>query len=177
MIKTPYKFQKLLFIGLLVIGVVFLSGCVQEKSQTTSDDATNKDKTINSLESRINELEKKVDELDKINNYNGLMKQSAENLIPLPPFKIIVHFKKDWTYYFRENNELEITKDDPIPSKASYTIDHKNNTIKISPPNANSNIKFNDFDPYWLKVFDEYASSTYENGWINWVARYEIKKL
>lgn len=175
--STTNKFQKLLFIGILVLGVVFISGCVQEKADTTSIDAANKDKSFNSLESRINELEKKVDELDKINSYNGLMKQSAKNLIPLPPFKIIVHFKKDWTYNFKENDELEITKDDPIPSRASYTIDHMNNTIKISPPKANSNIKFNDFDPYWLRVFDEYASVTYENGWIDWVARYEIKKL
>ncbi len=70
------------------MGVLFISGCVQENAQTTSIDTTNKDKSSNSIESRINTLEKKVDELDKINAYNGLMKQSTENLIPLPPFKI-----------------------------------------------------------------------------------------
>jgi hypothetical protein len=176
MVKMTYKFQKFIFMGLLVMGVVFLSGCVQEKAQTTSLDPANKGESSNSLESRINALENKVDELEKINTYNGIMKQSTENLIPLPPFKIIVHFKKDWNYYFRENNELEITKDDPIPSRAAYIIDYKNNTIKILPPKANSGIKFNDFDPYWLKLFDEYASETYENGWIDWIARYEIKK-
>ncbi|MCX9085339.1 MAG: hypothetical protein OIN87_11155 [Candidatus Methanoperedens sp.] len=168
--------QKFLIIGSLLIGIIFMSGCVQEKEQTSSADSANKDKTSSSLESRINELEKKVDELDKTNSYNGIMKQSPENLIPLPPFKIIIHFKKGWTYYFRENNELEITKDDPIPSRATYTIDNKNNTIKISPPKANSGIKFNDFDPYWIRLFEEYASVTYENGWMDWVARYDIQK-
>ena len=50
-----------------------------------------------------------------------------------------------------------------------------NNTIKISPPKAESSIKFDEFDPYWLRLFDDYASVTYENGWIDWVKRYDIK--
>ena len=34
---------------------------------------------------------------------------------------------------------------------------------------------FDDFDPYWLRLFDEYAVQTYENGWIDWVEQYDIK--
>jgi len=168
------RLQNFIMLGLLIFGFILISGCVAEKTQTNSE-TSNTDKSSQIYESRIKALEQKVDELEKINNYNGLMKQSTKNLIPTPPFTIIVHFNKDWTYLFKENGELEIRKGDPIPYKASYILYSNNNTIKISPPKAESSIKFDEFDPYWLRLFDYYASVTYENGWIDWVEKYDIK--
>lgn len=168
------KLQKIIFMGLLVFAVVFISGCLQEKSEQ-SIGAENSTKSAQTLESRLSELEIKVNELDEMNNYNGLMKQSTKNLIPLPPFRISVHFNKDRVYFFKENGELEITQDDPLPYKATYIIYSNNNTIMISPPKASSNIKFDNFNPYRLRLFDEYIVQTYENGWIDWVEHYDIK--
>jgi hypothetical protein len=35
------------------------------------------------------------------------------------------------TYYFKENNEVQIICDDSIPLKASYELFQNNNTIQI----------------------------------------------
>lgn len=180
-------------LGLKIISIFILIalslGCVEPASKetiplptsniipqiTTKLSTENVDDSVQKLEFRIQELEKKVADLEEINKYNGIMKQSTKNLIPKPPFQVNILFKKNLSYLFKENGEVEITKGDPIPRKASYTIFHNNNTIKIMTKNITLGFgTLEDFDYYWIRFFDDFAVSTYENGWIEWAAKYDI---
>lgn len=171
-------------ISLMVVIILGL-GCVGPVSREITPESTseiapkiekNANVSVEKLEIRINELEKKVIVLEEIIEYNGLMKQSTKNLIPTKtPFQINVFFKKNLSYLFKENGEVEITKEDPIPRKASYAIFYNNNTIKIETKNVTLGFgTLEDFDYYWLRLFDNYAVSMYENGWIAWTAKYDI---
>jgi hypothetical protein len=125
------------------------------------------------LESRIENLESRVSEIEKIIEYNGLMKQVDKDLIPSPPFRIKTHFKQNLSYLFKENGEVEITeRNEAIPSIATYEIYRNNNTIKIIPKKG---FIGTEYDYYWLRLFENYVASVYENGWIDWVATYEIE--
>lgn len=132
--------------------------------------------TIQNLETRIMVLETQVSEMDAVLKYNGMMEQSSKNIIPIPPFEILIHFKKNMSYLFRPDGVVEMTYQDPIPTKASYELYHNNNTIKIYPKYGTAGMTFtdNEYDYYWLRLFDNYAVSTYENGWVEWVAKYDI---
>lgn len=180
-------------IKLIVLIVILLlsSGCVGDSSPdkkiespvptTTISapvDTTSRDKeTIQNLESRITTLESQVSKLNEIIKYNGMMTQSSKKILPEPPFEVIIHFKKNMSYLFRPDGIVEMTYKDIIPIKASYEVFYNNNTIKIFPKNGTAGITFtdNEFDFYWLRFFDDYAVSTYENGWVEWAAKYNIQ--
>lgn len=181
-----YRFLTISLMVVIILGL----GCVGPASkeitpERTLEEATpkitkelskeNANESVQKLELRINELEKKVTVLEEIIEYNGLMKQSTKNLIPSKlPFQINVLFKKNLSYLFKENGEVEITQNDPIPRKANYMIFYNNNTIKIETKNVTLGFgTLEDFDYYMLRLFDNYAVSMYENGWIEWTARYD----
>lgn len=176
-------------ISLLVVIILSL-GCAGPASKETTPtpaskvtpqitaelSAENANESIQKLELRVNELEKKVAELEEAGKYSGLMKQSIKNLIPTPPFQVNILFKENLSYLFKENGDVEITQGkDIIPRKASYQIFYDNNTIKIETKNITLGFgTMEDFYYYKLRLFDDYAAATYENGWIQWVAKYDI---
>lgn len=182
--------NKLIIISLVLLAL-FSIGCINKIEsnkgstpdslntsvpiQTISNDNIDEKETIKNMESNIKTLESRIDELEKTIQYNGMMKASNKNLIPAPPFAIIVLFKNNMTYYFNQDGSVEITKD-VIPIKAYYEI-YSNNTIKIFSKNNSVGVGFvdNNFDFFRLRLFDNYIVSTYDNGWIDWVAEYKIE--
>ncbi len=132
--------------------------------------------TVEKLEARIISLESQIAEIKDTMNYYGIAKPSDKDLIPEPPFLLKTSFKDNTSYFFRKDGIVEITeKNDIIPILANYELFHNNNTIKIY--SLKGSIRFIDieYDFYWLRLFDDYVTSIYENGWIQWTAKYVIK--
>ncbi len=188
------KMDKIKIIILIALVAVMSAGCINStpkevatptqisvsptSTPALASSTVSQDKeTGQNLETRIKTLESQVSELNEIIKHNGMMRQSSKNILPEPPFEILIHFKKNMSYIFYPNGIVEMTYKDIIPIKASYEVFYNNNTIKIYPKNGTAGVTFtdNEFDFYWLRFFDDYAVSTYENGWVEWAAKYDIR--
>lgn len=162
----------------VIVGLITLfSGCVDNQeligqtSPISSGESTQVSKSVEEnkiveLETEIDSLQKQINELQTRIDRVDLLKPSEKSLIPNVPFKIEVYFA-EWQppmiYWFKENG-LEI---DNAGHKAvvQYELFPNNNTIKISSKK---------YSYYGLVLYDDYVTSIYENGWIEWVHKYKI---
>lgn len=183
--RIKEKFKLFILIG--IITSLIFSGCIDnsEKKQTeqlseiasptntVSSSATEipqsvEQNKIKELEDKINSMQIQITDLQTRLDRIGLPKPSNKSLIPSQlPFKIEFQWG-EWQvplqYIFKES-EVEIIDTSGEKETGSFTIDRKNNTIKISSKK---------YDFYGIVLYDNYATAIYENGWIAWGKKYKI---
>ncbi len=182
------QYKSIMFIAVIGL-IVFFSGCVsnQETSKTneqvfptstasptstvlpasTQMAQSAEQNKINELENKINSMQQQIKDLETRLDAMGLLKPSNKNLIPNVPFRMEVKMS-EWqtplTYTFKENGEVEI-REAGVVDLATYRLFSNNNTIKIISKK---------YDYYGIVLYDDYAAAIFENGWMEWVRRYQI---
>lgn len=182
------QYKSIMFIAVIGL-IVFFSGCVsnQETSKTneqvfptstasptstvlpasTQMAQSAEQNKINELENKINSMQQQIKDLETRLDAMGLLKPSNKNLIPNVPFRIEVK-TSEWqtpiTYTFKETGEVEI-REAGFVDLAAYRLFSNNNTIKIISKK---------YDYYGIVLYDDYAAAIFENGWMEWVRRYQI---
>lgn len=170
--------KELLFI-VLILGI-FFSGCVSNTAKeqvsptatisptSTQISQSSEQNKINELESKINSMQQQINDLQTRVNRVDLLKPSNNKLIPEIPFKIEVYWSEMQTpptYLFKETGEVEIKDGFGNTEMATYTLYRNNNTIKIDSKKYQ----------FWgLVLYDNYITTVYKNGWINWVTDYKV---
>ncbi len=171
-----------IFIMVVILTGILFSGCVTNSTTKLSEEVSptptgiptttsnNNElylKKINELEAKINSQQQQINELQSRINRVDLLKPSNKSLIPQVPFRIEI-YTSEWqtpmTYIFKEGGQAELRGGD-YNEIAQYNLFTNNNTIKITSKK---------YDYYGLILYDDYASSIYDNGWIGWVHKYKV---